>query len=85
MEKTIILGDEFDGNLKSRLLKKLQELNAIPVSSDWGMAGSQEIESLSVRVRDQIIYIESEKFVGFTISGPQDIVDEISFMLEVQT
>jgi hypothetical protein len=81
MAKTVILGDEFDDDLKSRLFEKLKEMGANPVSSDWGIAGSQEIDSLSIRVYDQIIEIESETFVGLSISGPEEIVDEIASLV----
>jgi hypothetical protein len=83
MGKTVILGNEYDDDLKSRLIDKLKEMGANPVSSDWGVAGSQEVESLSVRLRDQIVEIESETFVGLSIFGPEELVDEIASLLKL--
>lgn len=81
MQKTIVLGDEFDDDLKSHLIEKLKDMGANPVSSDWGMVGSQEMEFLAIRLHDQIVEIESETFVGLSISGPDEIVDEIATSL----
>lgn len=81
MRKTIILGDEFDQNLKARLIDKLKSMGAIPLSSDWSVAGSQELASLSVRLQNEVIDIVSETFVGLSISGADKIVDEIASSL----
>jgi hypothetical protein len=81
MTKTIILGDEFDDVLKDRLINKLKLLGAIPLSSDWSVAGSQELSSLSVRLGNEVIEIASETFIGLSISGPDELVDEIAAFL----
>ena len=77
MTKTIVLGDEFDDGLKDRLVAKLKWLGAKPLSSDWSVVGSQELARLSVSLKDQVIRIESETFAGLSISGPDELVDEI--------
>lgn len=81
MSKTIILGDEYDADLKSRLIDKLKSIGAEPVSTDWGVAGSQELDSLSVQLRGEIVVIEAETFVGLSISGSDELVDEIARMI----
>jgi len=77
VSKTVILGDEYDDDLRDRLIDCLKSMGAIPVSSDWGVAGSQEIDSMSVRLHNEVIDIEVETFVGLSISGPDNLVDEI--------
>lgn len=81
IRKTVVLGDEFDDGLATRLIEKLKSRGAIPVSSDWSLAGSQELRSLSARIGNEIVEISSETFIGLSISGPEDIVDEIASSL----
>lgn len=83
MSKTIILGDEYDDDLKNRLIEKLKSIGATPLSTDWGVAGSQELDSLSVQLRGEIIVIEAETFVGLSISGSDGLVDEIARIITV--
>lgn len=83
MVKTAILGDEFDDDLKARLIEILKSLGAKPLSSDWSVAGSQELASLSVNFKGEILDIESETFVGLSISGPDELVDEIALSIGV--
>jgi hypothetical protein len=81
MRKTVVLGDEFDDALATRLIEKLKSSGAIPLSSDWSLAGSQEIRSLSARIRSETVEISAETYIGLSISGPEDIVDEIASSL----
>ena len=78
MTKTVVLGDEFDDALRARLLGKLKYLGGIPMGADWAMAGSQEIDTLKVRLEGGDIDVESETFVGLSITGPDKLVDEIA-------
>lgn len=77
MEKTIILGCEHDEKLQARLVAELKSAGAILLSSDWAVAGSQELASISVKLRGEILKMKSETYVGLSISGPADLVDEI--------
>jgi len=81
MSKTIILGDEYDKDLKKRLIDKLKSIGAKPLSIDWGVAGSQELDSLSVQLNGEVIVVEAETFVGLSISGSDELVDEIARMV----
>lgn len=84
MGKTIVLGDEFDDELKVHLIEKLKSLGAKSLSSDWSLSGSQELNSLSVELRDAVLDIVSETFVGLSVSGPDELVDEVAKAVEVQ-
>ena len=83
MSKTIMLGDEYDDDLKNRLIDKLKLIGATPQLADWGVAGSQELASLSVQLRGEIIVIEVETFVGLSISGSDELIDEIASMVTI--
>ncbi len=78
MNKVEILGDEFDSELKSRLIKILKELGAKPISSKWVFAGSQELGTLSVVYKGEGIIIESETFIGLSISGPEELGSKLN-------
>lgn len=81
MSKIIILGDEYDEDLKNRLLGYLRSINAKPLTTDRGFAGTQELNSFSVEIGKEVVVIESETFVGLSISGPDDLVERISTMI----
>lgn len=81
MTKTIVLGDEYDEKLKSKLIENLRIIGATPVKSDWKLAGSQELMSLSVSLRGEVVVIESETYVGLSISGPDNLIDEIVLLV----
>ncbi|MCI5076423.1 hypothetical protein [Oricola sp.] len=77
MAKKVVIGDDFDYALKRRLIDKLKAIGAVPLSSDWSLVGSQELSQLSVRIGSDVVGIESETFIGLSISGPDGIIDEI--------
>ena len=81
MSKLIILGDEYDEDLKNRLLNYLRSINAKPLSTDFCLAGSQELIWLSVEIGEEIVVIECETFTGLSVSGPTDLVEKISAMV----
>lgn len=79
-----MIGDEYDDELKVRLIEKLKVLGAKLLSSDWSLSGSQEVNSLSVELKGEILDIVSETFVGLSISGPDELVDEVVRAMEVR-
>ncbi len=76
--KTIILGDEYDQKLRDALSTVLRNKVAIGVEKSWGLAGSQEIETINIRLGNDHITIESETFIGLSITGPEHIVENLS-------
>jgi hypothetical protein len=74
----IALGDEYDGALKSALLRVLAKNNAQGIGESWGVGGSQEIESLIVGLGGHRVTIETETYVGLTISGAKCIVEKLA-------
>lgn len=79
--KTLILGAEYDDNLRGVLRNVLKRLGAKGLAHDWGVAGSQELETVEVLVGVDTVIIEAETFVGLSISGPVEIVERIQAMV----
>jgi hypothetical protein len=75
---TMILGDEYDEVLRDALRTVLIENGAIGIDKSWGVGGSQEIESIQVRIGEKLITIESETFVGLTITGAKSVIEKIA-------
>lgn len=77
-QATINLGDEYDDVLRDALRRVLLENKAVGIDKSWGVGGSQEIENLKVRVGEDVVLIESETYIGLSISGPKLIVEKLA-------
>lgn len=79
---TTILGDEFDDDLRSKLMDVLRHMGATPIDSTRSLGGSQDLEELDVVVVDgRSVHVEAETYVGLSISGPRDLVERIHQMV----
>ena len=78
MEKTAILGKEYDVALRQTLRDILHELSGITVEESWGVGGSQEVGSVQVRIGSEIITAEAETYAGLSIAGESGLVDRIA-------
>jgi hypothetical protein len=72
------IGDEYDDKLLDALRNVLIRNSAAMVNQSWGIGGSQQLESTQVILEGQELLIESETFIGLTISGPEEIVNQIA-------
>lgn len=81
---TIILGDEYDDNLKNALRTVLVKNGAISFGKAWGVGGSQEIETVEITIGADLIIIESETFIGLTITGPKATAETIAEQVRQQ-
>lgn len=82
---THILGDEYNSELRERLMNVLRVLGASSKRpserpSERTLAGSQELEKFEVVVKGKTLLIEAETYVGLSITGPKDIVDEVQIL-----
>lgn len=78
----IVLGDEFDDVLRSKLMAALSQLGAVSTGSvDRFVVGSQEIEELEVLVDGRRIRVEAETYIGLSIIGPSDLVQQVQNLL----
>jgi hypothetical protein len=83
---TVVLGDEFDDMLRSKLLKVLRQLDATssgPASKS--LAGSQELEELTLFIDGRMLRVEAETYVGLSITGPADLVHRIQSLLTMSS
>jgi hypothetical protein len=74
---TVNLGAEYDADLRESLLMALKKLGARRKGHLWGMGGSQELESAEFFIGAATVLVETETYVGLTISGPESIVEKI--------
>ena len=77
-DKRIVLGPEHDQDLRTALRDVLRTLGATSIRHDWGVAGSQEFEELAVDIGKQRVLVEAETYIGLSITGPPDLVDHIT-------
>lgn len=74
---TTHLGDEHDDALKDALRSVLVESRATVIDGSWGIGGSQQLEMLKVRLGETLVTIESETYVGLTVTGPRPSVEKL--------
>jgi hypothetical protein len=84
LEGKIQLGDEYDAELRERLMMVLKEMKAVIHEHARGVAGSQELETFSASIGHDSVVIEAETYVGLSIRGDQSIVDEIAARTRVR-
>ena len=72
------LGPEYDKRTRAALRAVLKELGAVSSESDWGVGGSQEIETVVFSVRGHKVTVEAETFIGLTVTGEESLVGEIA-------
>lgn len=80
-QRTTVLGDEHDDALRAALRECLVSLGATSVSSDWGVAGSQEVARCEVLVGSERLVIESETYIGLTVTGEVELTNQIEAMV----
>lgn len=76
--KTIVLGEEHDDQVRDAVGKVLQALDAKVIDKNWGLAGSQEIETLKVEIGGWAVSVVAETSMGISISGAPALVDDIA-------
>jgi hypothetical protein len=80
-QKTLILGPEYDNTLREALHDVLTRLGAKGLAHDWGVGGSQELETAEVQVGVDRVIVEAETFIGLSIRGPVELVERIRGMV----
>lgn len=84
MKKKVTLGTEYDDVVRAALKQVLVALHAASGGQRWAMGGSQEIETMEVLVGEQQLTVESETYVGLTISGEEDLVDSVAALVRAK-
>ena len=74
---TIVLGDEFDDALREKVVGVLRGLGAVQKGSSRALVGSQDFERFEVAVGGRELRVEAETYVGLSITGPEDLVQQV--------
>jgi hypothetical protein len=80
----VVLGDEFDDSLRDDVLDVLRGLGATCGDGEHAIAGSQELEKLTVVIQDKMINVEAETYIGLSVAGPSELVSEIRKLVEMK-
>lgn len=75
--ETIRLGNEYDAALRKRLANALKSMSAIIETSQKGLAGSQEVETVRAVIGGKSVLIEAETYMGLSITGDSSLLREI--------
>jgi hypothetical protein len=73
----MVLGDEWDRALISRTIDVLKAMGARLVDKFGGVAGSQEFGVQIWDLEGQIIKLEAETYMGFSVEAPDPILAEV--------
>lgn len=74
----LVLGDEWDRALMTRTTKVLEAMGARLVDKFGGIAGSQEVGVQVWDLEGQVIRLEAETYMGFSIEGPNAVLAEVT-------
>ena len=86
MNKTsITIGNEYDKELILVLSKVLQDLNAIKIDENTGLAGSQDLYLFTFDINGDILTIEIETYIGISLIGSKDLIEEIKNRIDMET
>jgi len=80
-QKQVVLGDEHDDALRQQLLDVLRALGAKTIDRSHEVGGSQELQRLEVLVGGKTIVVESETYIGLTIAGDAELIDEVTALV----
>jgi hypothetical protein len=73
----VVLGDEWDRALITRTIDVLEAMGGRLVDKFGGIAGSQEVGVQVWDVEGQVVRLEAETYMGFSIEAPDLILDEV--------
>jgi hypothetical protein len=78
MTATVILGPEYDDALRAALLAVLRSMGAKFEPVEWAVAGSQEVVTRIATVSGKKLKLESETYVGLSLSGDVNMIEAIA-------
>ena len=81
MKKKLILGDEYDETLRHALMDTLAKLGASIEAHQWGLGGSQIIQTTKLLLGKDLLVVESETYVGLSLFGEARVVDRVAALL----
>ena len=81
MPVTAILASEHDLMAGNALMRILREVGAQEVSRDYAVAGSQEINTLRFTLDGSPLSVQTETYVGLSVTGERAAVETIKARL----
>lgn len=72
-----VLGDEWDRALIGRTIKVLEAMGARLVDRFGDVAGSQEVGVQVWDLEGQVVRLEAETYMGFSIEAPDSVLAEV--------
>ncbi|RYZ08405.1 MAG: hypothetical protein EOO73_08120 [Myxococcales bacterium] len=78
LKKKLILGDEHDDALRQSLMACLSALGADVAARQWGLGGSQTLETMRVYLGKDLVVVEAETYVGLSIQGEARVVNRVA-------
>jgi len=81
VKKKLILGDEYDEALRHGLMEALAGLGASIEAHQWGLGGSQIIQTTKVLLGKDLLVVQSETYVGLSLFGEARVVDRVAALL----
>ena len=77
MIENIVIGNEYDDNLKDALSLALKQMGAKEISKINALVGSQDISIYEFLVKNEIIRVEFKTYIGLSLIGPKNLIREI--------
>lgn len=85
MKKKLVLGDEHDDALRQALMACLSALGGDVAARQWGLGGSQTLETMRVYLGKDLVVVEAETYVGLSIQGEARVVNRVAEALRATT
>jgi hypothetical protein len=85
MKKKLVLGDEYDEALRQIVMDCLAAMGADVEARQWGLGGSQIIDTCKVSLGRDLLVVESETYVGLSIRGEARLVDRVAALVAAKT
>jgi hypothetical protein len=85
VKKKLILGDEYDEALRHKLTSALAGLGASIEAHQWGLGGSQIIQTTKVLLGKHQLVVECETYVGLSLFGEARVVERVAALVSPPT
>ncbi len=85
VKKKLVLGDEHDDALRQTLMGCLASLGADVAAKQWGLGGSQTLETTRVYLGKDLIVVEAETYVGLSIQGEGRVVERVAALVKARS
>jgi len=80
-----VVGPEYDESLFGKLGDALRNQGFKLIDKWWGVGGSQEVNQWTVSSPAGKLTIESETYIGLTVEGPTELVENVRCVFEDRT